>query len=134
MKNPRDYIRTSLSRRLSIIIVLMASVFFLGSLGFLFVESRKAVREEALNGAAQVLDNTVQRVNVLMQRVEIASDNFMWLPLRHLDVADSMFVYSRRILTCNPDLNGCSIAFEPNYFPACSARRTASPSPCRRRI
>ena len=117
MKNPRDYIRTSLSRRLSIIIVLMATVFFLGSLGFLFVESRKAVREEALNGAAQVLDNTVQRVNVLMQRVEIASDNFMWLPLRHLDVADSMFVYSRRILTCNPDLNGCSIAFEPDFFP-----------------
>jgi len=117
MKNPRDYIRTSLSRRLSIIIVLMASIFFLGSLGFLFVESRKAVREEALNGAAQVLDNTVQRVNVLMQRVEIASDNFMWLPLRHLDVADSMFVYSRRILTCNPDLNGCSIAFEPDFFP-----------------
>ena len=117
MKNPRDYIRTSLSRRLSIIIVLMASVFFLGSLGFLFVESRKAVREEALNGAAQVLDNTVQRVNVLMQRVEIASDNFMWLPLRHLDVADSMFVYSRRMLTCNPDLNGCSIAFEPDFFP-----------------
>ena len=117
MKNPRDYIRTSLSRRLSIIIVMMATVFFLGSLGFLFVESRKAVREEALNGAAQVLDNTVQRVNVLMQRVEIASDNFMWLPLRHLDVADSMFVYSRRMLTCNPDLNGCSIAFEPEFFP-----------------
>ena len=117
MKNPRDYIRTSLSRRLSIIIVMMATLFFLGSLGFLFVESRKAVREEALNGAAQVLDNTVQRVNVLMQRVEIASDNFMWLPLRHLDVADSMFVYSRRILTCNPDLNGCSIAFEPDFFP-----------------
>ena len=117
MKNPRDYIRTSLSRRLSIIIVMMATVFFLGSLGFLFVESRKAVRNEALNGAAQVLDNTVQRVNVLMQRVEIASDNFMWLPLRHLDVADSMFVYSRRILTCNPDLNGCSIAFEPDFFP-----------------
>ena len=117
MKNPRDYIRTSLSRRLSIIIVMMATVFFLGSLGFLFVESRKAVRNEALNGAAQVLDNTVQRVNVLMQRVEIASDNFMWLPLRHLDVADSMFVYSRRMLTCNPDLNGCSIAFEPDFFP-----------------
>lgn len=117
MKNPRDYIRTSLSRRLSIIIVMMATVFFLGSLGFLFVESRKAVRNEALNGAAQVLDNTVQRVNVLMQRVEIASDNFMWLPLRHLDVADSMFVYSRRILACNPDLNGCSIAFEPDFFP-----------------
>ena len=117
MKNPRDYIRTSLSRRLSIIIVMMATVFFLGSLGFLFVESRKVVRNEALNGAAQVLDNTVQRVNVLMQRVEIASDNFMWLPLRHLDVADSMFVYSRRILTCNPDLNGCSIAFEPDFFP-----------------
>ena len=117
MKNPRDYMRTSLSRRLSIIIVLMASVFFLGSLGFLFFESRKAVRQEAINTASHVLDNTVQRVNTLMQRVEIASDNFMWLPLRHLDVADSMFVYSKRILTCNPDLNGCSVAFEPDYFP-----------------
>ena len=27
-----------------------------------------------------------------------------------------MFVYSRRILENNPDLNGCSIAFEPGFF------------------
>ena len=27
-----------------------------------------------------------------------------------------MFVYSRKILENNPNLNGCSIAFEPNYF------------------
>ena len=101
---------------LSIWVVLFAAVIFLASLGYLFYESRRTVREEAINRATQVLDNTVQRVTNILQRVEVATDNIHWLPTRHLDAPDSMFVYSRRMLQNNPDLNGCSIAFEPYYF------------------
>ena len=112
----RSYIRRSLSRRLSLLIVLIATIIFVAALGFMFVESRKAVREEAISSATETLDNTVLRVNSLLDRVVIATDNFEWLPARHLNTPDSMFTYSARILRCNPDLNGCSISFEPDLF------------------
>ena len=111
-----SYIRHSLSKRLSLLIVLIATIIFVAALGFMFVESRKAVRQEAINSATETLDNTVLRVNSLLDRVVIATDNFEWLPARHLNTPDSMFVYSERILKCNPDLNGCSISFEPDLF------------------
>lgn len=108
--------RKSLSTMLSLWIVLFAAVIFVASLGYMFYESRCAVKEEAINRATQVLDNTVQRVINILDRVEVATNNTDWLPVRHLDAPDSMFVYCRRILENNPDLNGCSIAFEPYYF------------------
>ena len=111
-----SYIRHSLSKRLSLLIVLIATIIFVAALGFMFVESRKAVRQEAISSATETLDNTVLRVNSLLDRVVIATDNFEWLPARHLNTPDSMFVYSERILKCNPDLNGCSISFEPDLF------------------
>ena len=110
------YIRHSLSKRLSLLIVLIATIIFVAALGFMFVESRKAVRQEAISSATETLDNTVLRVNSLLDRVVIATDNFEWLPARHLNTPDSMFAYSARILECNPDLNGCSISFEPDLF------------------
>ena len=92
-----SYIRHSLSKRLSLLIVLIATIIFVAALGFMFVESRKAVRQEAINSATETLDNTVLRVNSLLDRVVIATDNFEWLPARHLNTPDSMFAYSARI-------------------------------------
>ena len=116
MNSPFQYIRKSLSRKLSLWIVLFAAVIFNVALGFMFTQSLKAVREEAISRATKELDNTVLRVTSLLDRVEIATNNTDWLVTRHLNAPDSMFVYSRRILQNNPDLNGCSIAFEPYYF------------------
>jgi sigma-B regulation protein RsbU (phosphoserine phosphatase) len=116
MKNPITYLRQSLSTRLSLWIVLIAAIILMGALGFMFSESRKAIRQEAINRATQILDNTALRVDGILERVEVAANNTDWLITRHLDAPDSMFVYSRRILQNNPDLNGCSIAFEPYYF------------------
>ena len=117
MKRLLDIIRQSLPARLSLLIVLFAAAIFIASLGFMFRQSQKSVHNEAIYRAEQVLDNTVQRVTNLLDRVQVATDNTDWLPVRHLDAPDSMFVYSRRILVNNPDLNGCSISFEPYYFP-----------------
>ena len=116
MKSLTNYMRKRLSVRLSLWIVLFAALIFVGALSYLFHESRQAVRQEAISRATEILDNTVLRVNNILDRVVVASENFVWLPTRHLDAPDSMFVYSKRILVNNPDLNGCSIAFEPNYF------------------
>ena len=116
MKNPIKYIRSSLSTRLSLWIVLFAAAVFVAALGFMFAESRKTVRQEAESRASQVLESTVLRVNGLLDRVVVATNNLEWLVLRHLDEPDSMFVYARCFLENNPDLNGCSIAFEPYFF------------------
>ena len=116
MKSPLKYIRKSLSTRLSLWIVLFAAVVFVAALGFMFAESRKTVRQEAESRASQVLESTVLRVNGLLDRVVVATNNLEWLVLRHLDAPDSMFVYSRCFMENNPDLNGCSIAFEPDFF------------------
>ena len=117
MTNPFKYIRQSLSRKLSLWIVFFAAVIFNVTLGIMFTQSLRAVRNEAINRATKELDNTVLRVNAILERVEAAADNMDWLVARHLDTPDSMFVYSQRILANNPILNGCSIAFEPYYFP-----------------
>ena len=106
----------SLSTKISVWIVLFAGLIFIAALGVFFNESRKAVRIEAIKHATQTLDNTVQRVNNILTEVKVATDNTDWLITRHLDAPDSMFVYSRRILQNNPNLNGCSISFEPFLF------------------
>ena len=116
MKRLIRYMYQKLSVRVSLLVVLFAAAVFVAALGFMFVEARQAVCQEAISRATQVLDNTVLRVTNILDRVVVAADNFEWLPTRHLDAPDSMFVYSRRILVNNPDLNGCSIAFEPYFF------------------
>ena len=116
MKVILEYIRRKLSVRVSLWVVLFAALIFNGALAFLFYQSREAVRQEAISHATQILDKTSLRVEGILNRVEVATNMTKWLVQRHLDRADSMFVYSRGMLENNPDFYNCSIAFEPDYF------------------
>jgi len=116
MKELIKTIRNSLTIRLSLWIVLFATIIFMIALSFMFYESCKAIKQEAVNHATQILETTAERVNTILTKVEVATNNTDWLANRHLDAPDSMFVYCKRILVNNPDLNGCSIAFEPYFF------------------
>ena len=109
-------ISRKLSVKVSLWVVMFAAIIFITALGFLFYQSRDAVRQEAINRATQILDKTSLRVEGILNRVEVAADMTKWLVQRHPDKADSMFVYSRGILLNNPDFYNCSIAFEPYYF------------------
>ena len=110
------YIRQKLSVRVSLWVVFFAAIIFNLALGFLFYQSREAVRQEAISRATTILDKTSLRVEGILNRVEVASNMTKWLVQRHPDKADSMFVYSRGMLLNNPDFYNCSIAFEPYYF------------------
>jgi len=110
------YIRRKLSVRVSLWVVMFAAIIFIAALGFLFYQSREAVRQEAISHAMQILDKTSLRVEGILNRVEVAAGMTEWLVQRHPDKADSMFVYSRGMLLNNPDFYNCSIAFEPYYF------------------
>ena len=116
MKKIIAYIRRKLSVRVSLWVVMFAAVIFIAALGFLFYQSREAVRQEAISRASQILDKTSLRVEGILNRVEVASEMTEWLVQRHPNKADSMFIYSRGMLQNNPDFYNCSIAFEPYYF------------------
>ena len=116
MKEIIDFIRRKLSVRVSLWVVLFAAIIFLAALGFMFVQARDAVRQEAINRASQILNNTALRVTGILNRAEVASNMIEWLVMRHPDRPDSMFVYSEAALKENPDFFNCSIAFEPYSF------------------
>lgn len=109
--------KRSLPIRLSLFVVIFSAIVLIAALAFLFGVSRQAIRQEAIDRATNQLDNTILRVTNILDKVETAANNTEWLVRRHLNSPDSMFVYSHQILDNNPDLNGCSIAFEPYYFP-----------------
>ena len=110
-------VRRSFAARLSMVVVLFAALVFLASIGYTALQARKSVTNEAMLRADQVLENSVLRLDSIIEDVEIAADNLEWLVMRHLDSADSMMVYSRNTVESNYFLNGCSIAFEPDFFP-----------------
>ena len=116
MKNPIRQIRNSLSLRLGLWVLFFAAIIFVISIGVLYFKSREYVRQDAMRRASQELNNTVLRVMSYLNEVEIATINAEWLVRTHLQ-PDSIESYSHRVIAQNPKFNGCSIAFEPYYFP-----------------
>ena len=109
-------IKQSLPLRLSLSILAFTVIIFMITIGIIFVRTRHFVRQTATEQATQILNNTAQGIMGLMGQVEVATDNSDWFVLRKLQ-PDSIMSFSRRILELNPDVDGCSISFEPNYFP-----------------
>ena len=112
-----DRIRGSLSTRLSLWTVVFAALVFNLSLALVAIRSRDTIRQEAIKTANQVLDNTVLRTNYILEDVESLADNLEWLIYKDIDNPDAMLELSRNIVLNNTFLNGCSISFEPNFYP-----------------
>lgn len=116
MKRVFDYFRRSFPARLSLWMVLFSALIFLLSLGYVGRESRRVVRREAAKGATQVLENTVLRLNNIMEDVEQEANDLEWLVYRHLDSRDTLMEYTRSVVQGNYFLTGCAISFEPYHF------------------
>lgn len=112
-----NYLRRNLYARLSLWIVLLTSLVFLAALNYLFFLARQTVRREAEQRAVQILDNTVLRVNGILEDVEIAADNLEWLVKRGIDAPDKMVDYAQEIVRNNSVLSSGSISFEPYFYP-----------------
>lgn len=109
-------IRQSLSKKLSLGILLMAVPIFMLSLGILYVESRDKVKKEATEHANSVLSTTMQRISRFMNSVETATDINEWDITENMD-PDSVLAYSRYVVVLNGYVDGCSISMEPYVFP-----------------
>lgn len=115
MKSLKDY-RRSLSARLSVWTVLVVTAIFLAALSIMFAESRDHVRKDTLGKARQTLDGTVLHIDNTLHAVEVAANNMLRVIESNLDKPDKMFEISRKVLETNPELDGCSISFEPFYY------------------
>ena len=112
----RKNIRQSLSTRLCLDILFVVVLLFLLSLGFLYWQSRSIIKDEAIDEASHVLDNTALRVKGYMVEVETATRNIIWLVNLHNE-KDSLLKYTHRIVANHPNTNGCSITMEPDFYP-----------------
>ena len=116
MKKFITALRSSLSARLSLEVVLFVAFIFVGAFTIMFTETRDVIKQEAWGKATQTLDGTVTHINNTLQRVEVASDNMLRVIEQNLDKPDSMFSFSRQVLVNNTELTGCSISFDPFYY------------------
>lgn len=116
MQNIIRYIRSSISMKLSLGIVLLAVPIFVLAMGILFLQSRYMIREEAMERASSVLNNSVQRVCRFLNVTETATNVSAWLATEYLH-PDSLMEFSRRIVMLNGNVDGCSISLEPDFFP-----------------
>ena len=109
-------ITRTLSVRLSFMVVLAIAVLLAVALFIMFHYSRKAVKEEALQEASQTLEGTVQHIDNILLSVEQTAGNMFFNILPHLNREDLMFTYSRELVASNPWIEGCAIAFRPNFY------------------
>ena len=105
------------SIRLKTLVVIEIVILLLVSLGGMFYFTRKALVEEAKMDAELRLEGTVQHIDNILLSIEQSTGNVYHALLEHLDQPERMQDYCRRLVECNPNINGCAIAFKPDYYP-----------------
>jgi len=116
MKRLIRNLRQRLSLRLGLIIVLIITVVFSLLFGFLLYRCKRYIQRVAIDRATQLLDNTVVRINGIMDETELVTNFMAQTTPRHLR-PDSLLVFTRRAVIENPFLTGMAISMEPDFFP-----------------
>ena len=109
-------IRRNLSVRLSLMFVGAMSILLMASLIVMLHFSRKAVKEGALQKASQTLEGIVMRIDNILLSVEQTTGNIYFSLLPHLDHPDMMMDFTRQLVEANPYIDGCAIAFKPDFY------------------
>ena len=109
-------IRSSLWRKLSINILLMAVPIFVLSLGIFYLQSRYLIRQEAMERSNSILRSIIQRVSNYMYSIEASTKANAWL-LEDNFCPDSLVSISQRVVRLNPRILSCSVITDPDMFP-----------------
>lgn len=112
-----QYFRKTLSARISWWVLLSVTLLFVAALVIMFRYSHNAIEKESLAKAEQMLNKKVLTIENMLHRVEVATTNMRWNVEQHLDDPDAMVDYAMQMVKNNPDIVGCAISFEPNYYP-----------------
>ncbi len=116
MPRPTKFITTTLSIRISLLVVFAIATLLTAALFIMFRYTRQAVRQEALQKASQTLEATVQNIDNILLNVEQSAGNIYWDLITHPLQPDSMFKYIQLLVETNPHIAGCAIAMKPDFF------------------
>ena len=116
MTRPIRFVQQRLSLRLGLLIILVITLVFSLLFDFLFYRSKMYIQQAAIERATQLLDNTVEHIDGIMDETEIVT-NYMAAYVPHHLHPDSLLTFTRRTIIENEFLTGFAISMEPYYFP-----------------
>ena len=102
--------------RLSLVILGMVSILFAAAFIGNSGSSRRYVMNESIERAQSALDNTILRINNVLQSVEVTVQNLSWLVIENLDNPEKLYSITEHIVENNDFISGSAIAFEPYYY------------------
>ena len=97
--------------------VVYGLVLLTATLVVMFHFAHRALKDEAISNAEQILESTVQRIDNVLLCVEQTTGNVYFEMINHLDEPERMETYCREVVESNPYVAGCAIVFRPYYYP-----------------
>ena len=108
--------RKSFSARLSLNIVSLTSVLFIGAILVASLFSYRFIAEEATKGAEHLRDESILRIEKVLQEAEMTVKSTAWIASERIDDQEFLYHLTKKIVEENPNVVGSAIAFEPYYF------------------
>lgn len=112
----RKILSRSFPLRLSLVLLGLVSVLFMLAFIGNSRSARKYVHKESVERAQSALDNTILRINNVLQSVEITIHNLSWQVLENLDQPEKLYTITEHIIQSNDFISGSAIAFEPYFY------------------
>lgn len=97
-----SHICNTLSSRLSLVVIGALAILLVVALFIMFFFSRRALRQEAINDAAQSLEATVARIDNILLDVEQATGNVYFKMLPYQRQPEKLQAYAQRLVDVNP--------------------------------
>jgi len=110
-------IMKSLSAKLSLWLVLFVSILFVATFSLLYINARKAVREESLGKVEDLLDKFEILVSSKLHEKEVVARQTHWWIEQHLNDTLEIKSYIQQILANEPEIIGISAAFKRGTYP-----------------
>lgn len=107
--------KNSFSTRLSLNILLLTSILFILAIGIVAFSSHKLIAEEATKSAENLLDATINEIEMSLQKVEFAVEASSWLVQEEKDNENYLYHITEEIVIENENIVGSAIAFIPGY-------------------
>lgn len=111
--------KKSFAARLSFNILLITTVLFTAAIIIEGISSHRLLADEATRSTERLLDATIFDIEKVLGNVESAVKSTAWIACEHIDEPDFIYHLTERIVTENPDIIGCAVAYRPDYFEGC---------------
>ena len=116
MRGKSNIFTRSFPLRLSLVILVLVSVLFTATIVGNSRSARNYVKMESIERAQSALDNTILRINHVLQSVEITLHNLSWQVVESLNQPDKLYTITEHIIQSNDFISGSAIAFVPYYY------------------